>query len=136
MDQKYGLPRRLFGDGGLDTEWMTGFNQAVLEHCERNGLPWHSRLSSVGFLSDIQAEFKRRAAEAGRLHRNSAPFKPEGFGFALSLDQSSLGMGVKLESESLFKDPSCREMKLHECRAPGVRVGATLFDLPDTHRAR
>ena len=105
MDTLFGLPIRQGGDSNPDIEWMCGFNRGVKEYVRQCGLPWNSRLPSLDILSDLAAYFHRRAPEAVRLQAKGADFRPEGFGFALTLDHGSMGVSVKLQGDNLFKDP-------------------------------
>jgi hypothetical protein len=104
VDENYGLPIRKAGDHG-DVDWICGFNRGVIAHVEEHGLPWNSWLSSLAILSDLPDYFRREASQAARLALKGTSFKPDGFGFALSLEDGSMGVSVQLETESLFEDP-------------------------------
>ncbi len=105
VDDKYGLPIRMAGDAGPDIDWICGFNRGVFAHVEEHGIPWNSRLSSLPILSSLPDYFRREASQSTRLELKGTPFKPNGFGFALSLEDGSMGASVQLKTESLFQDP-------------------------------
>ena len=103
VDDKYGLPIRLAGDANPDIEWICGFNRAVAQYVEQHGLPWNSRLSSLNLLSDLRGYFSEQASQVTQLKLNAKAFRPEGFGFALSFEDGSMGFSVKLEADRMFR---------------------------------
>src|ERR1019366_3115336 len=127
MDPEHGLPVRLAGDNGPDFEWLCGFNHGVIAHIRQHGPPWNSRLASLDILSDVPGWFRRHASQITRLELNGAAFSPDGCGFKLTWEDNSIaktqtnvpsGFGLpqnlehdfkrvwlRLESQSLFKDP-------------------------------
>jgi hypothetical protein len=112
LDQEFGLPVRFCGDAGPDTHWMGGFNRGVKAYIDQYGLPWNSRLSCVPLFADLSRYFQRYEAQKTRLQPGGQPFTPQGCGVALSWqtrpEPPALGRvssSIKLESDSLFKDP-------------------------------
>ncbi len=105
IDDTFGLPIYNCGDVIRNGDWFNGYNQAISPYVQQYGLPWNSRLTSLDVLADLRGYFNREASRMVRLELEGSTFRPNGFGYALSLEKGDDGSAVRLQADKMFKDP-------------------------------